>query len=104
MHKEYRNKDGKLAGILNVTMTDSRVYGKVVNRSKHLMKMFQGYGISKEIFDELRKDGCTEIRIREEDTGNVYTVPFSVFDEHKIEKNFDGPQCFIQGKYLIPKH
>lgn len=95
MQKTYKNSSGKNVGVL---IDD--VYEKVVTRSKHLMKMFNGYGIDEEIFKDLRSNGCTLIKIKEIDTGTIFEVPFSVFDEHKILKQFDGPQYFIQGKYL----
>ena len=95
MEKIYKNKEGKTAGILI-----GSIYQKTVNRSKHLMKMFNGYGLDVNIFDDLKKLGCTEIKIIEIDTGKILNCPFSLFEEKKIMKQFDGPQYFIQGKYL----
>lgn len=95
MEKIFKNKEGKTAGLLI-----DGVYQKTVNRAKHLMKMFNGYGMDVEIFEELKRLGCTEIKIIEIDTGNVLTCPFSLFAEKKILKQFDGPQFFIQGKHL----
>ena len=95
MEKTYKNSDGKVAGLLIGT-----VYQKTVNRAKHLMRMFNGYGMDVKIFEDLKKSGCTEIKIIEIDTGKVLSCPFSFFEEKKILKQFDGPQYFIQGKYL----
>lgn len=93
--KTYRTSEGKIAGQL---VND--VYQKVVSRQKHLMKMFNGYGIDAEIFKDLKENGCREIRITEVDTGDTYTCPIETFDEKKIVKNFQGVQYFISGKYL----
>ena len=95
MEKIFRNKEGKTAGILI-----GDIYQKTVNRSKHLMRMFNGYGIDKEIFEQLKELGCKTIKIIEIDTNKILDCPFSLFDEKKILKQFDGPQYFIQGKYL----
>lgn len=95
MRKIYRTKEGKIAGqLVNET------YHKQVIRSKHLMKMFNGYGIDADIFKDLKDIGCKDIRITEIDTGDNWVVSLEIFDEKKIEKDFQGLQYFISGKHL----
>ena len=96
MQKTYKNRTGKIVGVL-----DGEIYRKSVKRSIHLMKIFNGYGVDVDIFNSLKKNGCESIVITEIDTGDVYICPFDTFEQKKILKDFDGPQYFITGKDLI---
>ena len=94
MEKTFYNSKGKLAGRL----VDG-IYRKKVVRSKHLMRMFNGYGIDNHIVEELEKENCKEIRILETDTGVVWHTALKDFVENMIKKSFDGLQCFLPNKY-----
>lgn len=89
--------NGKVVGEMR-----NGIYVKRVIRSKHLMKMFQGYGISKSIVVQLAKDGCREIRINE-DGEILYRIPYDLFVQKGIEKNFDDLQVFCSLKYFTSK-
>lgn len=95
MDKVFNNSKGQVIGHLK-----NGNYSKSVVSTKHLMKMFNGYGIDKHIVDQLKDLGCKKITIEEKDTGIVYTCSFEMFLEHCITKNFDGMQCFIPKRYL----
>jgi hypothetical protein len=70
------------------------IYLKKVIRSKHLMRMFMAYGIDKDVFDILEGE-CTEIRIKETDTGNYFRIPYKLWKDNQIIKDFDGKQSFF---------
>lgn len=93
-----RNYKGQIAGELR-----DGIYRKVVERKKHLMKMFDGYGIDKHILDILEKD-CTKIRLLEKDTKKIYETTPGVFMEKGITKNFDGEQVFLSLKYWVAEN
>lgn len=94
MEKEFKNSRGRVIGRFK-----NGTYYKSVLKSKHLMKIFNGYGIDKHIVDELKELECEKILIREKDTGLVYDCPFEVFLDNCVARNFDGMQCFINKKY-----
>lgn len=94
----FKNNRGQIAGSLK-----EGIYRKKVDSRKHKMKVYDGYGIDKVIFNQLELEGCTQIRLLEEDTGNIFSVLFSLYNEKKIEKTFAGqvPQVFLPLKYWL---
>lgn len=82
---------------------DNGVFKKRVTSTKHKMRVLDAYGIEGKIVKELDLLELTEIRIKEDDTGNVYSVSYEKFKENRFLKNFQTPQYFIQMKYLT-KH
>lgn len=87
---EYKNKKGQHIG----TLRDG-IFRKVVDRERHLMKMFDSWGIDYDTLVDLNKQGCTEIRIKETKEDVVYTIPFKDFFEKSQVANFgDGQQAF----------
>lgn len=76
------------------------VFKKRVHSQKHKMKILDAYGIEKFVVDELDTLDVTEIRIKEEDTGNVFSIPYTDFKEKRFLKDFQTPQYFLQLKYF----
>lgn len=98
--KIYTNKYGQFVGKLS----DEGIYRKIVDSKKHKMKMYNGYAIDREIYEDLQKLDCKEIRIKEEDTGIIYTSKFTDWVQKGILMMFDGAQICLPGKYLIVKN
>lgn len=77
------------------------VYRKVVNREKHLMRIFNGYGIDSSILERIIEEGCREIRVKETDTGNILSTTPESFMENGVGRDFgDGSQVFLPLKYF----
>lgn len=79
------------------------VYRKIVDSEKHKMKVYDGYGIDEDIIDQLKagEEECKEVRLKEKDTGSVYSVDFATFFDKGIRKTFEGQtaQVFLPLKY-----
>lgn len=87
---EFHNQKGQLIGTLK-----AGVFRKVVNRDRHLMKMFDAWGIDYGVVTELHKQGCTEIRIKETKDNLVYTIPFAdFFGKSQVQSFGEGQQAF----------
>lgn len=68
------------------------IFLKKVNPKKHFMKIYQGYGISTSVYNQLVADGCTEIRV--DDGTDLYRITMEDFARFKISANYDDPQVF----------
>lgn len=77
------------------------IYRKHVNKSKHLFKAMDAWGIDKAIVDDLKILGCKTIRIKEHDENVIYTVEFSTFCELGVERTFQDTQIFLPLGYWI---
>lgn len=64
------------------------------------MKILDAYGIEKFVVDYLDDNPVTEIRIKEDDTGTVFSVPYEVFKEKRFLKDFQTPQYFLPIKHF----
>lgn len=74
------------------------IFVKRVNPSKHFMKIYQGYGITQSIFEEIKRDGCKEIRIN---TGeDIYKITIEDYEKHSIKANYEDPQIFCPLKWF----
>ena len=63
------------------------------------MKIYDGYGIDMQIMDDMAFD-CQEIRLKEKDTEDIYSVSYETFREKGIENDFgDGKQIFLPLRY-----
>lgn len=76
------------------------VFKKRVHSQKHKMKILDAYGIEKFVVDYLDANPVTEIRIKEDDTGTVFSVSYEEFKEKRFLKDFQTPQYFLQMKYF----
>jgi len=96
MNKIYYNYKKQPVGELR-----NGIYVKRVDPKKHFMRNYQGYGISLSIFEELKKDGCNEIRIN---TGeDLYKISIEDFEAHSVKANYEDPQIFCALKWFISK-
>lgn len=94
MTHTYHNGKGKVVG----QIVDG-IFRKKVDKRKHLMKMFDAWGIDETIFLDLEERGCTEIRIKETTTGTIYTTTPLNFKQNSITRDFDGVQMFLPLKH-----
>lgn len=90
-----RNNKGQIAGEL----TDG-IYRKVVDSKKHKFRMFNAYGMDKEIMDKLSGQ-CDKVRLLEKDTKNIYETDFESFTKNGIQRNYDGVQVFLPLKFWL---
>lgn len=93
MKELFRNKQGRVVGWLK-----DRTYYKMVNSDKHLMHIYNAYGISEEIIQKLQ-GRCDRIRLKEYDTDRIYEVPFETFFGKGFVKQWDGKQRFLPLKF-----
>ena len=97
MNKIYYNHKNQPVGELR-----HGIYLKKVDPRKHFMKIYQGYGISQSIFNELKQNGCMEIRLN---TGeDIYKIAIGDFESHSIKANYEDPQIFCPLKWFISKN
>lgn len=74
------------------------IYVKRVDPQKHFMKIYQGYGISESVFDELKADGLKEIRIN---TGeDLYKISLTDFESHMLRAQYEDAQVFCPIKWF----
>lgn len=95
MEKIYHNQKGQQVGWLK-----DGIFRKQVDSRRHKMKIFECYGIDSKIIQDLAKNNCTEVKIKETDTGHIYASPFSLWQSEGFEKDFgDGKQTFLSMKH-----
>lgn len=96
MNKIYYNYKKQPVGELR-----NDIYLKRVDPKKHFMKIYQGYGLSLAIFEELKSIGCKEIRLNTGD--DLYKIAIEDFEKHSIKANYEDPQIFCPLKWFISK-
>lgn len=94
--KEYKNAKGQKIGKLWA----DNIFRKQVDARKHLLKLFDAFGIEKTVYEDLDFEACAEIRILDTHTNIVYSAPFATWQEHSVERNFQTPQMFLSHKYM----
>lgn len=94
--KNYKNKKGQGIG----TLGKDRVFRKGVNSDKHLLKIMDAFGIELDVFNDLKKENCSEIRILDTKTGTIYSAKLDVWKEHSVERNFETTQVFLSRKFM----
>ncbi len=78
------------------------IYLKRVDPKKHFMKIYRGYGISLSVFEELKRNGCKEVRIN---TGeDLYKISIEDYELHSIIAKYEDPQIFCPLKWFISKN
>lgn len=78
-----------------------RIYFKRVNRKKHYMRIVQGYGIQKEVFEKYLRGRKGSVVINETDTGDKLVASIKTWIEHSSAANYgDGKQIFLSEKYM----
>lgn len=77
------------------------IYYKKVNSVKHKMRLFNGYGIQKEVFDKFLRGKKGEIIIDETDTGARLKSDIKTWEEHSKSANYgEEKQVFLSVKYM----
>lgn len=90
----FKNSQGKIIGDL----TDN-VFSKTVEGSKHLMKIFDAYGVDRDVLNKLPKD-C-KIQITDKETGILYEADRETFRLKGIKKDFGHSiQYFLPRKHF----
>lgn len=92
---EFFNNRGKQVGELK-----EGVYRSIRQGSKHIMKMFDAWGVDTKIMETLVQEKCNQIRILDSETGIIYVTTSDKYTKHGIERNFDGLQIFLARKYF----
>lgn len=98
--EKFHNDKGKIIGVLN-----GGVFSKSVKGSKHLMRIFDAWGLEERVVKKLA-DICEEVRVTDTESGTVYSTTPDIFREKGIAKNFDTPQIFLprkEWKIINPK-
>lgn len=96
---DYKNSKGQRIGWLQ-----DCVFRKRVKRSKHLFKKGNAWGIDTGVVLSLLENGCKEIKIKDDDTGKIYSTTM----EHWMDKSWEldlghGKQQFMSIKEFITK-
>ena len=80
-------------------LTDG-VFTKNVKRSKHFMKIFNGWGIQASVFNGI-ESRCSHIVINDTETGLTYQTNPKTYREYGILKDMGyGMQTFLDEKYF----
>jgi hypothetical protein len=83
--------DGRVVGEI-----DGNTFFKSVHASKHQLKSPPAWSIDADIFDKEIKPDCTQILIKDQETGNQYQCSIETFDQFK--RNLDrgyGHQYYL---------
>lgn len=88
------HKHGKIVGELK-----DGIYRKVVSKRRHLMRNLNAWGISSSIMDKLSEMGCIEIRIKDKDTGVIYSISLLDFMTKGTTGYYAG-----ESQYFAPLH
>lgn len=83
------------------TKDNKITFVKKVDSTRHKMKIFDGYGIQKDVYDKHLRGKQGRIIIKERDTGKVLVASIKTWAEHHSGQNFgDGKQIFLSTKYM----
>jgi len=78
-----------------------RIYYKKVISTKHKMRLFEGYGIQKEVFDKYLRGRVGKIVINEIDTDVRLDSDIKDWEEKGRSANFgEEKQIFLSVKYM----
>jgi hypothetical protein len=93
---EYTNKKGQVVGTLK-----EGIFRKIVNKERHLMKIYDAWGIDYDVLLDLKAKGCTEIRVKETKENVVYTISFGdFFGKAHVSSFGDGEQAFCPRQFF----
>ena len=93
--EEFKNEKGNTIGNLF-----NGIYRKKVQRSKHLFKKLNGWGIDKPVLEKLQQKGCKEIRILDTERDIIYSCPRDMFMTNGVYIHYDGPQIVLSLHYF----
>jgi len=88
----FKNDKGQHVGELK-----NGIFRRQVHGSKHLMKIYDAWGMDESIAQELFGK-CEEIRILDVEELIVYSVQFETFMQHGFIKDFGNEQRFLPRK------
>lgn len=88
----FKNPQGYIVG----NLTKNGVFKKYVKRSKHYVRVLGGWGISSSIIDELKKNGCTQVEIWDDENNIKYIAPLDKFIEKGIPIAWQDPQKVLK--------
>jgi len=78
-----------------------RVFYKPVKRIKHFMRVVDGYGIQKAVFDEYLRGRKGRVIVHEKDTGKYLVASIKTWTLHSSNQNFgDGKQIFLSERFM----
>ena len=90
----------KLAGVIRKTKSGI-VFRKNVVRAKHYMRILEGYGIQKEIFERYLRGRKGRIEIKETDTGRFLVASIDTWSAHSRTGNYGGgKQIFLSERFM----
>ena len=93
---KYNNR---IIGTLT-SVADLLIFSKFVNPKKHLFRIYNAYGIQKDVFDKYLKGNLGKIVITEKG-GGVLESKISKWEEYGIVSNFgNGEQVFLPLRYM----
>jgi hypothetical protein len=95
----FTNAKGQTIGLLH----EDNIYRSKRKGSKHILRIMDAWGIDKAVYDSLLKQGCTELRIKDEEDNKVYSVSMNIFDKFSVTRDFDGEQMFLSRKFWTVK-
>lgn len=91
----------KHIGTLILRRGKPRIYYKKVNSQKHKMRILDGYGIQKEVFDKFLRGKKGKVIIEETDTWTRWEADIKVWEEHGKYANYgEEKQVFLSVKYM----
>lgn len=96
----FRNSKGQIIGNLK-----DGVFRKSASKKKHYMRVLEAWGTDNDVLSKLRGLGCTEVRIMDTDTKNVWSTSFATFYEKGYAKVFGhGTQVFLHKRFWTIKN
>jgi hypothetical protein len=81
MNKIFHNKKGQVIGKL-----DGKIFFKVVDKSKHFMRLNQSWGIDLETFKDLPED--TQIMLADQNNQKTYRTDWKTYSEFGTVEDF----------------
>lgn len=80
---------------------EQKTFRKVVNKEKHLLKLFDAWGIQSTVINDLAKRGCDAIRIKETTENKIYAISLEDFLAYSVERDLGaGKQLFASRKHF----
>lgn len=73
-------------------LCEDKIFRKRVSKDKHFFRNAGTYGIDESIMAELQNNGCTEVRLLELESNQVWSTPFEFFIEKSWTHSYPGFQ------------
>ena len=95
--KLIKFKSGKKIGILCSDMT----FRMFKNEKRHTFRLYSGFGLNRELYNELKSIGVKFIEINCSDTKKIYKVPLFHFEQYGIA--YRNPKKEKDYQFILPK-